>query len=118
RQGLLRLPDYRPLEEPLIAAAVDRGRPVALIGEAQAFFYRTPLAEKPSLLYRSVFDVTAPADQPAADQWLGRSVEELRAAGYTVVVNAAELERLGGTYRHLSKQVTPTPSGVIVLPPK
>jgi len=90
---------------------------VALIGDAQAFFYVMP---SDKLIYRGVFDVVIPPGTNTVDGWLGKSVGELRHEGYWVVINTSELNRLSQTYAHIPKppppydQVTPAP---IVLPP-
>ncbi len=90
---------------------------IALIGDANAFFYDVPSSR---LIYRSVFDVYIPPGTSVVDGWLGKSVDELRRSGAWVIINTSELNRLCATYRHLPKplppfdQVRPEP---IVLPP-
>jgi hypothetical protein len=117
RQGVFRLENVSILETDETRAARISGDKVALIGDAQAFFYVMPSDQ---LIYRSVFDVNIPDGTTAVDGWLGESVESLRARGVWVVINTSELNRLAGSYRHIPMpvapydRVLPTPT---VLPP-
>ena len=117
RQGLFRMSDMTVLETPETQAARQSGQKIALIGDAQAFYYVVP---SDRLLYRGVFDVVIPPGANLVDAWHGRGVEALRRDGYWVVINTSELNRLSGTYARLPKPVapfdvaTPTP---VVLPP-
>ncbi|MGN6506727.1 MAG: hypothetical protein ACTHM6_14305, partial [Tepidisphaeraceae bacterium] len=117
RQGLFRMADLSVIETDETKAARTSGDRVALIGDAQAFFYVMP---SDKLIYRGVFDVVIPPGTNTVDGWLDKSVDELRHEGYWVVINTSELNRLSQTYAHIPKppppydQVTPAP---IVLPP-
>ena len=115
--GLFRMSDMAMLETPETRAVRQSGQKVALIGDAQAFFYVVP---SDRLLYRGVFDVTVPAGGNLVDAWHGRSVNELRRDGYWVVISTSELDRLSRTYAHLPKPVAPfdrVESMPTVLPP-
>ena len=79
----------------LRAAMADDGTgQVALVGDAQAFFYEVPMNR---LHYRTVFDL--PADVPPGDPvatWAGPGVAGNR--DWLLVVNPAEIDRLHRTY--------------------
>lgn len=118
RQGLFYLSDLTIIATDETRAAAASSDKVALIGDAQGFFYAIPSQR---LIYRSVFDVSIPPGGNVVDGWLGKSVEQLRREGCWVIINTSELNRLCGSYRHLPKpppppfdQVRPEP---IVLPP-
>ncbi len=117
RQGVFRLENVSIIETDETRAARTSGDKVALIGDAQAFFYVMPSDQ---LIYRSIFDVNIPDGTATVDGWLGESVESLRARGVWVVINTSELNRLAGSYRHIPMpvapydRVLPTPT---VLPP-
>ncbi len=114
RQGLLRLSDPTVLESDEVRAARLSGAPIALIGDAQAFFYDVP---SDRLIYRSVFDVRVSEGATLIDGWLGEPVESLRARGAWVIINFPELQRLSATYRHLPAVPAIGGPPVIVLPP-
>ncbi len=117
QQGLFRLSDLSIIETDETKAARTSGDKVALIGDAQAFFYVVP---SDRLIYRSVFDVNIAGGASTVDGWVGESVESLRSRGVWVVINTSELNRLSSTYRNIPRplppfdRVTPTP---IVQPP-
>jgi hypothetical protein len=117
RRVLLRLSDPSRLLPDDIERALRSDRPIALIGDAQAFWY--PISSD-RLIYRSVFDVRIAPGTPLVDGWLGESVESLRKRGAWVIINTPELTRLSQTYRHLPAPLPPFDQpvpGPIVLPP-
>ena len=117
RQGAFRMADLSIIETDETKAARTSGDKVALIGDAQAFFYVMP---SDKLLYRGVFDVHIPPGVDTVDGWLGKSVDALRHEGYWVVINTSELNRLSKTYAHIPKPKPPydqVSAAPIVLPP-
>ena len=74
-----------------IAYHISRSDPLALVGEARAFWY--PLDSR-KLRYRTVFDVDVKPGETVVQAWLGDSVDP---AAY-VVVDPNELDRFSRTY--------------------
>lgn len=117
-QGLFRISTPALLMNEQIESACRSGRGLALIGDAQAFFY--PI-DSHRLIYRTVFDVRIPPGVSLVDGWLGEPVDSLRKRGVWVVIHLGELQRLSQTYRELP---LPTPpfdragQGLMVLSPE
>lgn len=117
RGGFFWLNDMTAIMSPDLKAVYDAGGKLALVGDAEAFFYPFPAGR---LKYRGVFDVVIPSGASLTDGWLGEPVDQLRAEGWSVLIAPGELTRLSGTYAHLPKPPTPfdDPAGMpIVLPP-
>jgi hypothetical protein len=72
---------------------------VALVGDAMAFKWGTPMR---NLKYRTVFDVDQKPGQSLEDAWLGPDAAEIR-RDFKIQVDETELERLAGTYRSLRR---------------
>lgn len=79
--------------DPVAAVVKDSPRPVALAGDARAFWWPLP---KGTLHYRTVFDVDVRNGESLLDAWT-RSAP----ADATVVVDPNELRRFAATYRRL-----------------
>jgi hypothetical protein len=92
--GLIRLQDLNELWPDALLDIEKRTSPLALIGDAQAFY--RPI-ERGRLEYRTIFDVVVPPGKNIVDAWLGRDLEELRKDHY-VILNPGELNRLSRTY--------------------
>jgi hypothetical protein len=117
RAGLFRLPDPSALEMPELKAVRESGGRLALVGDAQAFFYAFPPGR---LRYRGVFDVNVPDGTTLADGWLGERIDTLRTGGWWVLVSPSELTRLSRTYAQLPPPAAPfdDPNGQpVLLPP-
>ena len=72
--------------------AIATGKQVALVGDAQAFFFQVPTDH---LHYRTVFDLPADAPGPVA-AWAGPAA--VGNADYLLIINPAEIARLHATY--------------------
>jgi hypothetical protein len=79
----------------VVTDALDSGRPIALAGDAKAFWYQIPMSR---LTYRTVFDVDVQPGESLIDAWT-RGVPEHA----IVVVDPNELSRLSRTYYGLAK---------------
>jgi hypothetical protein len=84
--------DFMMPEELINAYNLNPHLQVALIGDAQAFFYQIPMSQ---LHYRSVFNVSTGTNDPI-DAWIGPQVRGDR--NWFLVVNPMEIERLHRTY--------------------
>ncbi len=93
--GLFGLTDFRDImaEARPLADAVNLGRQIGVVGDAQAFFYQVPMSR---LHYRTVFDLPGDEPDPVA-AWVGREAEGN--PNWLLVINPAEVRRLNGTYR-------------------
>jgi hypothetical protein len=94
--GLFGLTDFRGIiaEAQPLADAVDLGKQIGIVGDAQAFFYQVPMSR---LHYRTVFDLPGDTADPVA-AWVGKEAEGNR--NCLLIVNPAEVARLHATYRH------------------
>jgi hypothetical protein len=92
--GLMPAPDLNDIILPEAVVRVVRGtsRPVALAGDARAFWYVMPMSR---LSYRTVFDV------PSSGDSLERAWTKHAPADAMVIVDPNELRRFARTYRHL-----------------
>lgn len=118
RQGLFRVSTPELLMNEQLESICRSGKRIALIGDAQAFFYPVDAGR---LIYRTVFDVRIPRGVSLVDGWLGESVDSLRKRGVWVVIHPAELQRLSRTYRELPSPSPPFDNpnqGLIILGPE
>jgi hypothetical protein len=83
--------DLKPLLPDVAIDVLDRSqRPVALAGDAKAFWYQVPMAR---LWYRTVFDVDVKSGQSIVDAWCAGAP-----ADATVIVDPTELRRFSTYY--------------------
>ncbi len=95
RGGLFGLADLAAImaDTPVLDDAIAHGQQVALVGDAQAFFFQLPMSR---LHYRTVFDLPAGVDDPVA-AWAGPAA--VGSPDWLLVINPAEVYRLHTTYR-------------------
>lgn len=132
--GLLLLKDPNAINPASVAEALESGRDVALVGNAQPFLMKPVKGRQ--LRYSTVFDVSVPPGATVEDAWLGESVDDMRAGkggkegergGAWVIVCVSELQRLSATYfglpaprseEHWINQGGKAEVGNVVLPPR
>lgn len=110
--GPFGITDFKPALPEAYVQLADKGRSIALVGQAQAFFYQIPMTR---LSYRTVFDVNAAGASDPLAPWLGPNP---RPDQY-LLVYPSELARFSQTYAH----IPPPPPSLfgqlepIVIPP-
>jgi hypothetical protein len=111
--GPFGITDFKAAMPPAYQKLADEGRGIALVGQAQAFWYQIPMTR---MSYRTVFDVSAAGATDPLSPWLGPNPRP----GQWLLVYPSEIERFSKTYAH----IPPPPPDMlgqpepIVLPPK
>jgi hypothetical protein len=105
--------DFKDAMPPAYVKLADEGRNVALVGEAQAFWYQLPMSR---LSYRTVFDVKAGGSSDSITPWLGPDPRP----DQWMLVYPNELSRFAKTYKGIpapSPDMSSQPEP-IVMPPR
>jgi hypothetical protein len=111
--GPFGITDFKPVMPAAYQKLADEGRDIALVGQAQAFWYQIPMTR---LSYRTVFDIDASHATDPISPWLDPNPR----SDQWLLVYPSELERFSKTYAH----IPPPPAEMlgqpepIVRPPK
>jgi len=89
-QGFLAFDDFKEFLPDDVKDLIVKGRPIALVGDARAFLYATPMS---GLHYRTVFDVDVKPGESVVDAWVAGAT-----GSPDVVIDPIELDRFSRTY--------------------